>query len=193
VTVACLAAVLCVACVRSEPNIRTDVRERLDADQTLAGLDLSIEVKKRVVYLSGRTFTEEQQQRAIAAARGRGIKLVVNHMSLTNSALIDKVKQALAADETIGKIPIDVDAEGTIVRLMSDKTNSDERERAVQVASAVEGVTQVLPLSHIVARCGTAGPSDRQHDSHEIHQLRHRCPREIQIPHAVVDFPHWRL
>lgn len=143
VTVACLAAVLCVACVRSEPNIRTDVRERLDADQTLAGLDLSIEVKKRVVYLSGRTFTEEQQQRAVAAARGRGIKLVVNHMSLTNSALIDKVKQALAADETIGKIPIDVDAEGTIVRLMSDKTNSDERERAVQVASAVEGVTQV--------------------------------------------------
>ena len=142
-TVACLAAVLCVACVRSEPNIRTDVRERLDADQTLAGLDLSIEVKKRVVYLSGRTFTEEQQRRAVTTARGRGIKLVVNHMSLTNSALIDKVKQALAADETIGKIPIDVDAEGTIVRLMSDKTNSDERERAVQVASAVEGVTQV--------------------------------------------------
>ena len=76
-------------------------------------------------------------------ARGRGIKLVVNHMSLTNSALIDKVKQALVADETIGKIPIDVDAEGTIVRLMSDKTNSDERARAVQIASAVEGVTQV--------------------------------------------------
>jgi len=140
---ACLAAVLCVSCVRSESKIRTDVRERLDADQTLAGLDLSIEVKNRVVYLSGRTLTEEQQQRAVAAARGRGIKLVVNHMSLTNSALIDKVKQALAADETIGKIPIDVDAEGTIVRLMSDKTNSDERERAVQVASAVEGVTQV--------------------------------------------------
>ena len=140
---ACLAAVLCVSCVRSESKIRTDVRERLDADQTLAGLDLSIEVKNRVVYVSGRTLTEEQQQRAVATARGRGIKLVVNHMSLTNSALIDKVKQALAADETIGKIPIDVDAEGTIVRLMSDKTNSDERERAVQVASAVEGVTQV--------------------------------------------------
>ena len=112
--VACLAAVLCFACVRSESDIRTDVRERLDADQTLAGLDLSIEVKNRVVYLSGRTLTQEQQQRALSAARGRGIKLVVNHMSLTNSALIDKVKQALAADETIGKIPIDVDAEGTI-------------------------------------------------------------------------------
>ena len=141
--VACRLAVLCFACVRSESDIRRDVRERLDADQAIAKLDLSIEVKNRVVYLSGRTLTQEQQQRAIAAARGRGIKLVVNHMLLTNSELIDKVKQALVADETIGKIPIDVDAEGTIVRLMSDKTNSDERARAVQIASAVEGVTQV--------------------------------------------------
>jgi osmotically-inducible protein OsmY len=119
------------------------VRQRLDADQAIADLGLSVEVKNRVVYLSGRTLTQEQQQRALSAARGRGIKLVVNHMSLTNSALIDKVKQALVADETIGKIPIAVDAEGTIVRLMSDKTNSDERARAVQIASSVEGVTQV--------------------------------------------------
>ena len=36
-----------------------------------------------------------------------------------------------------------MEAEGTIVRLMSDKTNSQERARAVQIASAVEGVTQV--------------------------------------------------
>lgn len=144
--VACLTAALCFACVLSESEIRRDVRERLDADNALAKLELSIEVKNRVVYLSGRTFTQEQQQHAVAAARGRGIKLVVNRMSLTNSALIDKVKQALAADERIGKIPIDVDAEGTIVRLMSDQTNSDDRTRAVQVASAVDGVTQVEDL-----------------------------------------------
>ena len=141
--VACLTAILCFACVRSESDIRRDVHQRLDADEAIADLGLSVEVKNRVVYLSGRTLTQEQQQRALSAARGRGIKLVVNHMSLTNSALIDKVKQALVADETIGKIPIAVDAEGTIVRLMSDKTNSDERARAVQIASAVEGVTQV--------------------------------------------------
>ena len=141
--VVCLSAALCFACVLSESEIRRDVRERLDADQEIAKLDLSIEVKNRVVYLSGRTLTPEQQQRAIAAARGRGIKLVVNHMSLTNVALIEKVKRALAADERVGKIPFDVDAEGTIVRLMSDQTNSDDRDQAVRVAAAVEGVTQV--------------------------------------------------
>jgi osmotically-inducible protein OsmY len=119
------------------------VRDRLDADQEIAKLDLSIEVKNRVVYLSGKTFTQEQQQRAIATARGRGIKLVVNNMWLNNASLVDKVKQALAADETIGKVPIDVEAEGAIVRLMSNQTNSDQRERAVRIASAVEGVTQV--------------------------------------------------
>jgi osmotically-inducible protein OsmY len=129
--------------VRSESEIRRDVRARLDADQETAKLGLSIEVKNRVVYLSGRTLTPEQQQRAITAARGRGIKLVVNRMSLTNVALIEKVKRALAADERVGKIPIDVDVEGTIVRLMSDQTNSDDRDQAVRVAAAVEGVTQV--------------------------------------------------
>jgi osmotically-inducible protein OsmY len=144
--VVCLSAALCFACVLSESEIRRDVRQRLDADQEIGKLDLSIEVKNRVVYLSGRTWTQEQQQRAVATARGRGIKLVVNHMSLINSALIDKVKRALAADERIGQIPIDVDAEGGIVRLKSDKTNSDDRERAVRVASAVDGVTQVEDL-----------------------------------------------
>jgi osmotically-inducible protein OsmY len=141
--VASLLAALSVGCVLSESDIRRDVRARLDADQATAKLNLSIAVKNRVVYLSGRTLTEEQQQRALTTARGRGIKLVVNNMSLVNSALINKVKQALAADEQIGKIPIEVDAEGTIVRLMSNQTNSDQRERAVRIASAVDGVTQV--------------------------------------------------
>jgi osmotically-inducible protein OsmY len=36
-----------------------------------------------------------------------------------------------------------VDVEGTIVRLMSDQTNSDQRDRAVRIAAAVEGVSQV--------------------------------------------------
>ncbi len=138
-----LAAALCVACVLSESEIRRDVRERLDADQALAQLDLSIEVKNRVVYLSGKTSTQEQQQRAVAAARGRGIKLVVNNMWLNNAPLVDKVKQAFASDEQIGKVPIEIEAEGTIVRLMSSQTNSDQRERAVRIASTVEGVTQV--------------------------------------------------
>ena len=142
--IACLAALLCSACVPSESDMRTDVRERLNADQATANLDLSIEVKNRVVFLSGKTTTREEQQQALAVAKGAdGVKFVVNDMWLNNVTLVDKVRQALAADEKIGKIPIDVDANGTTVRLMSDQTNSDERTRAIQIASAVEGVTDV--------------------------------------------------
>jgi osmotically-inducible protein OsmY len=140
----CLAAVVCFACVPSQSTTLSDVRERLGADEVTAKLDLSIEVKNRVVYLSGRTGTPEEQRRAVAVARAAGgVKLVVNRMWLNNIALVDKVKQALAADDRVGKIPIDVEADGTTVRLMSNQTNSDDRARAVKVASAVEGVTQV--------------------------------------------------
>lgn len=144
VVLICLAALLCTACAPSESDIRTDVRERLAADQSTAKLDLSIEVKNRVVYLSGKTTSLEEQQSALAAARGAdGVKLVVNDMWLNNQALVDRVRQALAADEQIGKVPIDVDANGTTVRLMSDQTDSDQRARAMQIASGVEGVSQV--------------------------------------------------
>ncbi len=144
VVVACLVALTCSACVPSESDIRGDVRERLGADQSTARLDLSIEVKNRVVFVSGKTATLEEQQQVLAVARGAdGVKFVVNDMWLNNLTLVDKVRQALAADEKIGKVPIDVDANGTTVRLMSDQTNSEERARAIEIASAVEGVTQV--------------------------------------------------
>ena len=42
--------------------------------------------------------------------------------------------------ETIKKA---ADANGTTVRLMSDQTNGEERARAMEIAKAVEGVTQV--------------------------------------------------
>jgi osmotically-inducible protein OsmY len=143
-TVACLVAVVCVACGPSENDIKSDVRARLDADRAIAPLALSVEVKRQVVYLSGRTATQAEQQQAVALAQeAKGVKLVVNDMWLNNDALADKVKEALAQDEVVGKVPIEVEAQGGLVRLSSDQTNRDERERIVKIASAVEGVAQV--------------------------------------------------
>ena len=143
-TVTCLAVGLCSACVPSESEIRNEVRDALNADEVTAKLDLSISVDNRVVVLSGKTSTRDEQLRAVAVAgRVEGVKFVGNDMWLNNLTLADKVRQALTADETIGKLPIDVDAKGTTVRLMSDQTNAEERARAVQIASAVEGVEEV--------------------------------------------------
>jgi osmotically-inducible protein OsmY len=69
--------------------------------------------------------------------------LVVNDMWLNNRSLADKVKDALGQDAVVGKIPIDVEAQGGLIRLSSDQTNREERERIVKIASSVEGVKEV--------------------------------------------------
>lgn len=140
----CVIVGLCLACAPSEDEIRREVRTRLSADRATATLALSVEVKGRVVYLSGRTSTPAEQEQAMSLARAvSGVKLVVNDMWLNNTALAGKVKSALAADSMLSTVPIEVEAEGTLVRLWSDRTNREERERAVRVAQAVEGVGQV--------------------------------------------------
>ena len=142
--VVCLVVAVCEACGPSESDIRRDVRARLDADPATAPLALSIEVKRQVVYLSGKTKTSPEQQQAIAHAKEvKGVKLVVNDMWLNNNDLADKVKAALAQDEVVGRVPIDVEAQGGLVKLSSDQTNREERERIVKIASAVEGVKEV--------------------------------------------------
>ena len=140
----CVIASLSLACVPSEDDIRRDVRAQLAANPTTAPLALSVSAENRVVYLSGRTATKEEQQQAVELARAvKGVKFVVNDMFVNNAELADRVKAALAADAAVGKIPIDVDAKGGFVRLMSDQTNKDERTRIVEIASAVEGVEQI--------------------------------------------------
>jgi osmotically-inducible protein OsmY len=82
----------------------------------------------------------------VAVDLSRGVDRVqdvVNDMWINNATLADKVKAALASDPVVGKLGINVDAQGSLVRLWSDQTNRDERARAVQIASAVEGVGQV--------------------------------------------------
>ena len=143
-TLLCLIAGLSLACIPSEADIRRDVVAQLAANPSTASLGLSVSAENRVVYLTGKTATKEEQQRAIDLARAvRGVKLVVNQMWINNAALADKVKAAITADAVVGNIPIEVDANEGAVRLMSDQTNRDERARLVQIASAVEGVQRV--------------------------------------------------
>jgi osmotically-inducible protein OsmY len=143
-TIASLAVALSTACIPSESEIRSDVQQRLDADQTTAPLKLSVSVDKRVVRLAGKTMTAEEQERAMTLARAAdGVRLVMNEMWVNNIALANKVKQALAGDAQVGKIPIEVDARGAVVKLKSDQTTADDRARIVKIAWTVEGVMDV--------------------------------------------------
>jgi hyperosmotically inducible periplasmic protein len=143
----CAIAGLSAACQPSDSVIRRDVQERLAANPATAGSQLSVDVQGGVVRLGGKTATLEDQQLAMSLARSvNGVKVVVNDMWSHNAPLAHRVQDALASDPLVGRVPIEVEAKGDTVRLTSDQTNQDQRARAVQIASAVEGVRQVEDL-----------------------------------------------
>jgi osmotically-inducible protein OsmY len=143
----CALAGLSAACQPSDSVIRRDVQERLAGNPATAGSQISVDVQGGVVRLGGKTATPEEQQLAMGLARPvNGVKVVVNDMWVNNVLLADRVKEALASDPLVGRVPIEVEAKGDTVSLMSDQTNQDQRARAVRIASAVEGVRQVEDL-----------------------------------------------
>jgi hypothetical protein len=72
-----------------------------------------------------------------------GSRPAVNQTWSADAPLAESVRKALAADPLVGGIPMEVDAQGDAVRLWSDQTNREERVRAIEIASAVEGVGRV--------------------------------------------------
>jgi osmotically-inducible protein OsmY len=143
-------AVVCVvlgaslACGRADSELRAEVQTKLANDAVTAPLGLKVDVRRRVVYLSGETTTRAEQQRATEIARSvDGVSDVMSEMRINDQVIVDAVKRALASDPMVASIPIDVDSDRGFVRLMSDKTTRPERERAVALAKAVDGVTEV--------------------------------------------------
>jgi hyperosmotically inducible protein len=143
----CTLAALSGACTSSDDDIRRDVDARVTTAPETKDLTLSVQVQDGMVRLSGRTATHDEQKAAMRLVRSiEGVKVVVNEMWVGNPVLIERVREALAADGLVGGIPIEVDARGDVVRLISDQTNEQQRTRAVQIASAVPGVRQVDDL-----------------------------------------------
>jgi hyperosmotically inducible protein len=133
-----------IACARSDADLEKAVAGRLAADAATSTLHISVGVTRHIVFLSGMTNTPEEQQRALDVTRSvRGVGLVVNDILLNETELADEVKRALAADPLLAAVPMEVEAQDGVVRLMSEATNREQRERAVQIASAVAGVKDV--------------------------------------------------
>jgi osmotically-inducible protein OsmY len=134
----------CAGCARSDDDIQKDVAAQMATDPATSGLHISVDVRRRIVFLSGMTNTVDEQQRALDVTRSvRGVKLVVNDIVLNEAALANQVKQALAADPLLATVPFDIEAQDGVVRLISDATNREQRERAVQITSAIAGVRDV--------------------------------------------------
>jgi hyperosmotically inducible periplasmic protein len=143
----CAAVSILASCGRPDSHVQATVRTQIATDPVTAPLNISVEVYDGVVYLSGETTTRAQQERAAMIAREvEGISGVMTRLTLSDAAIVEAVRRALAADPLVHAIPIHVEARRGIVRLMSGATNEEQRERAVAITKGVDGVLLVEDL-----------------------------------------------
>src|SRR4029079_4960008 len=122
------------ACGRTDPSLQIAVDQALSGDPATAALNIDIFANKGVVHLAGEVESREQERRAVAVARSVGAaRDVVDELRLTDAAIVDAVKRALAADPLVGRIPIEVDSSRGNIRLSSAQTGPDDRKQAVAV------------------------------------------------------------
>jgi osmotically-inducible protein OsmY len=85
-----------------------------------------------------------------------GCSAITGHQSpsaaANDGAITTKVKTNLLADSVLGALPIDVDTTDGVVTLSGFVDNSQERQRAVQVAQSVSGVKGVDARNLVVKR-----------------------------------------
>ena len=142
-----IALTLLAACGPTDPAIQVAVDSRLAADRATADLSLDIAVTRGVVRLEGEVDSMDQRRQALAVARAvPGVAKVVDGMFRTDAAILAAVKDALAVDTLVGRIPIAVNVQHGNVELTSDQTGKEDRARAVGIAMAVDGVKQVRDL-----------------------------------------------
>lgn len=142
---ALLLVLMTAACGRSDADTAAAVEAQLEKDSLTAPLDLTVSVSDGVATLAGTVSSPDEQARAIEIARGVvGVSEVTNGLTFDPDALLaSTVKSALAADPALAAVPIEVDARNGFVRLISDATDADQRERARAVARSVVGVKDV--------------------------------------------------
>jgi len=125
------------------------------SESDIKALDLKVETRKGEVQLSGFVESQAQMDRAIVVARAvPGVTDVRNNMGLKGAArtvgvkvddgiVTAGVKAALMADEKVKSFDISVVTRKGEVQLSGFVDGQSQMDRAVMVATAVEGVSSV--------------------------------------------------
>jgi hyperosmotically inducible protein len=131
------------------------VKSALLADPDVKSFDFKVETRKGEVQLSGFVGNQIQIDHATAVARAvAGVKTIDNKMTLQGAAttvgnkvddsiVTTRVKSALLADANIKSFDIAVVTRKGEVQLSGFVDNRGQIDRAVEVASGVEGVRKV--------------------------------------------------
>ena len=131
------------------------VKTALANDNVLAGRDIEVETRDGVVQLSGFVDTEDQRTAALMRARSvQGVQEVRNDLSLrddsrpptrpvADTVIAAKVRDSLQGADLSSESEVNVEVSKGVVQLSGFVSTPQEKARAGDVASAVEGVRDV--------------------------------------------------
>lgn len=135
--------------------ITSTVKAALIADPDIKGFDFKVETRKGEVLLSGFVDSQAQTDRAAAVTRAiAGVKGVQNNVTLKgtsgtagnaldDSVITTRVKAALLGDEAVKSSDVSVVTQKNEVQLSGFVNNQAQMDRAIQIASGVDGVRKV--------------------------------------------------
>lgn len=144
-----------VGTVIDDSVITTEVKAALLADPDVRSFEVKVETRKGEVMLSGYVENTMQIERAAAVARSiMGVKTLQNNMSLKggattagmkldDSVVTTKVKAALLGDNQVKSRDIAVVTLKGEVQLSGFVDSQKQIDRALVVATGVEGVSRV--------------------------------------------------
>ena len=131
------------------------VKTALAGDRVLAGRDIEVETRDGVVQLSGFVDSEDQRTAALMRARGvHGVQEVRNDLSLrddkrstgrptADTVIASRVRDSLKGAELGSDSDVNVEVSKGVVQLSGFVSTPQEKARAGDLASAVDGVRDV--------------------------------------------------
>lgn len=139
----------------SESALAARVQSALQARRIVNAGQIKIEAKGDSVQLSGFVESEEDQERALQAARSvRGVANVRNDLvvrdsrptvgqALDDTIIAAQVRKQIATNVTEGARDINVTVSDGVVQLSGYVADTNVKNRAADVASTVQGVQDV--------------------------------------------------
>ena len=159
-----LFALVVAGCARNDTTITTKVKAKMALDDAVRGQQIEVTTKDRVVTLTGNIDSEAAKEKALEIARStEGVEGVSDMISvrtvagtgeapdsdrrlgvkIDDAGITMRVKSQLLDDPNVKGLKIDVDTREGVVYLTGDVRSDAERNRAISIARATEGVRDV--------------------------------------------------
>jgi len=137
----------------SDAAITAKVKSRLAADPDVSAREIDVDTLDGRVRLSGVVDSRYERAEAVRVARRtEGVRAVDNDLRVGDPTLGEKlddevlgtrVKAALIGDGSIQARNIDVDVVAGVVTLSGEVESREQKRKAAEIASRIEGVERV--------------------------------------------------